>query len=352
MLEPDQQEAIGKIQLLGSDVAISVDVSWCILGDAALECLKGLPQLQALDLNGTKVTDAGLERLKGLRQLRTLDLSFTRVKGPLDPTEWASQGPQFVGLDADPVPTHAAGLGRGQANERSRHEVKERWQTEEQSLTEQQYLHYLLELQDRDRQLVSYEIHDGFVQQLAAAIMQFAAFSRLKEAGDGEVWKSFEAGLKALNDCMREARRLVLGLRSPILDECGVVAAIKDIISQDSARDKPKIDFVHNLDGERMAPALENTIYRILQEGLTNARRYSQSERVLVRLTRRDRYIRIQVQDWGIGFNPRELGGGHFGLEGIQKRARLFGGSATIKSSVGKGTRIEVHLPLLGDLGS
>jgi len=330
----------------------TLDLSGTKVTDAGLEHLQGLWQLQELGLSGTEVTDAGLEYLTGLRQLRTPDLSSTKVKGPLDPTARESQGPQFVGLDADPVPMHAAGLCRGQATEQLRPEIKERRQTEKQSLKEQQYLHYLLELQDRDRQLVSYEIHDGFVQQLAAAIMQFAAFSRLKEEGDGELWKSFEAGLKALNDCMREARQLVRGLRSPILDEYGVVAAIEDIISQDSARDKPEIDFVQNLDGERLAPALENTIYRILQEGLTNARRYSQSERVLVRLTRRDRYIRIEVQDWGIGFNPREVGDGHFGLEGIQKRARLFGGSATIKSTVGQGTRIEVHLPLLGDAGS
>jgi signal transduction histidine kinase len=267
MMEPDQQGAIAKIQLLRGDVAISVNLSWCKLDDADLDCLKCLPQLQelylshtdvtdaglehlkglvqlqTLDLSGTKVTDAGLqhfrglpeleklcfwatggglkhlrglprlreldlggtkvtdaglehlkglwqlqelglsgtevtdaglEHLKGLRQLRTLDLSFTLVKGPLDPTEWESQGLQFVGLDAAPVPRHAAGLGHGQANELLRPEIKERRQTEEQSLKEQQYLRYLLEFQDRDRQMVSYEIHDGFVQQLAAAIMQFA----------------------------------------------------------------------------------------------------------------------------------------------------------------------------------
>jgi NarL family two-component system sensor histidine kinase LiaS len=87
-----------------------------------------------------------------------------------------------------------------------------------------------------------------------------------------------------------------------------------------------------------------------IQESLTNARRFSQSERVLVRLTQRNRYIRIEVQDWGIGFNLREVAAGHFGLQGIQKRAKLFGGSATIRSTVGKGTLIEVQLPLVVDV--
>ena len=70
---------------------------------------------------------------------------------------------------------------------------------------------------------------------------------------------------------------------------------------------------------------------------------------MLARLTQRNQFIRIEVQDWGVGFNPGDVADGHFGLEGIQKRARLFGGSATITSALGKGTRIVVQLPLAGD---
>jgi signal transduction histidine kinase len=234
-----------------------------------------------------------------------------------------------------------------QANEQLRHEINERQHAEELLLKEQRYLRYLLELQDRDRQMVSYEIHDGLVQQLAAAIMQFEVFSRVAEQKAKEVWKTFASGVGMLNECMREARRLINGLRSPILDELGLVAAVEDLTSQDSAQDKPQIDFVHHLDFERLAPSLENVIFRIVQESLTNACRYSHSKRVLVTLTQQDRYIRIEVQDWGIGFDPREVGEGHFGLQGIQERARLFGGSATITSALGKGTQIVVQLPLM-----
>jgi len=239
-----------------------------------------------------------------------------------------------------------------QANEQLRHEIEERRRGEGLLLKEQRYLRYLLELQDRDRQMVSYELHDGLVQELAAAIMQLEMFGRLAGRPDNEVWKNFETGLQRLNECMREARQLINGLRSPILDELGVVAAIDDLISQNSIRGQPEIDFVHHLDRERLAPSLENVIFRIVQESLTNARRYSQSDRMLVKLTQRDDYIRIEVQDWGIGFNPKNVGDGHFGLEGIQERARLFGGSATIKSALNKGTRIMVQLPLVGEIGT
>ena len=239
-----------------------------------------------------------------------------------------------------------------QANEQLRHEVEERRHAEERLLKERRYLRYLLEVQDRDRQMVSYEIHDGLVQQLAAAIMQLEMFGQLVGRPDNEVWKTFETGLQRLNECMREARQLINGLRSPVLDELGVVAAIEDLISQNTNQDEPTIDFVHHLDHERLAPSLENVIFRIVQESLTNARRYSQSDRLLVRLTQRDDYLRIEIRDWGVGFNPRTIGDGHFGVEGIQERARLFGGSATVKSALGKGTRIVVQLPLMGDVGS
>jgi signal transduction histidine kinase len=273
-----------------------------------------------------------------------------------------SKWSKSISSDHEPALRKAQeGLGRrvadhsttlAQANEQLRHEINERQRAEELLLKEQRYLRYLLELQDRDRQMVSYEIHDGLVQQLAAAIMQFEVFSRVAEQKAKEVWKTFASGVGMLNECMREARRLVNGLRSPILDELGLVVAVEDLISQDSAQDKPEIDFVHHLDCERLAPSLENVIFRIIQESLTNARRYSQSERVLVRLTQRDRHIRIEVQDWGIGFDPKKVGEGHFGLEGIQERARLFGGSAAITSAFGKGTRIVVQLPLMEDVGT
>jgi signal transduction histidine kinase len=266
-----------------------------------------------------------------------------------------------IPTNSKPLPKAQAGIGRrvpdraarlAQANELLKHEIKERRHAEELLQKEQRYLRYMLELQDRDRQMVSCEIHDGLVQQLAAAMMQFEIFSRATRRKAKAVWKTFENGLAMLSESMREARRLINGLRSPILDELGVVAAIEDLIVQGNAQEKPQIEFVHHLDRERMAPSLENVIFRIVQESLANARRYSQSEQVLIRLFQRDDSIRIEVQDWGIGFNLKGVGEGHFGLEGIQERARLFGGSATLKSTLGKGTRIVVQLPLMGDVGT
>ena len=78
---------------------------------------------------------------------------------------------------------------------------------------------------------------------------------------------------------MREARWLIHGLRPPILDEYGVVAAIEELISQSGDENQPAIEFSHKIAFDRLPPSLENTIFRIVQESLNNARRHSQSER-------------------------------------------------------------------------
>jgi signal transduction histidine kinase len=87
-------------------------------------------------------------------------------------------------------------------------------------------------------------------------------------------------------------------------------------------------------------------IYRIVQEGLTNARRHSHSDRILVSLKQRDNRLRIEIRDWGVGFDPQTVHENRFGLQGIRERARLLEGRCRIKSKPGKGTCIVVELPV------
>ena len=104
-----------------------------------------------------------------------------------------------------------------QANEQLRHEIQERRHAEELLLKEQRYFRCLLELQDRDRQVGSCEIHDGLVQQLAAVIIQLEVFSWLTGQSDNEVCKTFETGLQRLNECMREALWIIRLCPTPLV---------------------------------------------------------------------------------------------------------------------------------------
>jgi signal transduction histidine kinase len=98
---------------------------------------------------------------------------------------------------------------------------------------------------------------------------------------------------------------------------------------------------------DRLVPILENAIYRITQEALANACKHSGSDKVYVTLLQQGHALRIEVRDWGVGFDTKSNPKNHFGLEGIRQRAKLLGGKCRIRSKAGKGTRVIVELPVV-----
>jgi signal transduction histidine kinase len=97
----------------------------------------------------------------------------------------------------------------------------------------------------------------------------------------------------------------------------------------------------------KLLPILENALYRIAQEALNNACKYSKSKRVLVTMTQVDQDVRLEVRDWGIGFDPDSVKEGHFGVEGIRQRVRLLGGHLAIESEPDAGTLVQVVVPIV-----
>jgi PAS domain S-box-containing protein len=226
-------------------------------------------------------------------------------------------------------------------------DITERKEVGEKLKREHRVLRELLKSQDRERQLIAYEIHDGLAQHLIAAMMHLESVPLLKDRDLEVAMNSCQAGLDMLRKSLAEARRLISGLRPPILDELGVVAAIGHLIHDISAQGGPKVEYRNRIQFDRLEPVLENAVYRVVQECLTNAHRYSKSDTVRIDLVQHERRLRIEVKDWGIGFDPKAAHEGRFGLEGIKERARLFGGHATVTSSPGEGTQIVVDLPLV-----
>jgi len=226
-------------------------------------------------------------------------------------------------------------------------DITERKRAAEALRKEHRNLKHLLQSSDHERQLIAYEIHDGLAQQLAGAIMQLQAFDHLKDKKPNEAANAYHAGLTMLQQGHYEARRLIAGVRPPILDESGIVEAVAHLIHEEGRTKGPKIEYRSRVDFDRLDPTLENSIYRITQEALANACKYSKSERIWVSLLQREDRVRIEIHDWGVGFDPKAVPKNHFGLEGIRQRARLLGGKCSIKSKAGKGTRIMVELPVV-----
>ena len=213
---------------------------------------------------------------------------------------------------------------------------------------EQATLQHLLRSSDHERRLIAYEIHDGLAQDIAGAIIYFESQAHLVKQNPSEAAKAYATGLTLVREAHAEARRLISGVRPPILDEEGVVAAIEYlVIDGRGAAAGVEIEFHQQVSFGRLLPVLENTIYRIVQEGLTNALKHSQSKKIRIELLQSDMELQIVIQDWGIGYDAEVEQDGHFGLKGIRERARLSWGTATIETAPGAGTRIVVILPVV-----
>ena len=227
------------------------------------------------------------------------------------------------------------------------HDVTERKQAEEALQKEHRTLKHLLQSSDHERQTIAYEIHDGLAQYLAGAIMQFDVYKHQLEKKPNDAAKAYDAAMTLLRQGHSEARRLIAGIRHPVLDEAGVIEAVAHLINEQNREKGPKIEFHSLVDFSRLVPLLENAIYRIIQEGMTNACKYSQSSRVRITLLQQKDRLRIEIRDWGIGFDTKNAKEGSYGLTGIRERARLLGGKYRLSSAAGKGTRIVAELPLM-----
>jgi len=217
--------------------------------------------------------------------------------------------------------------------------------TSEKSLQhERNLLRRLLKIQERERQLVSYEIHDGLAQYLAGAMMHLEACEHALGGAGGN--RELHEGLRLLRAAADEARRLIGGLRPPALDELGIVDAVESLAA-DARTDIPRVDFTHGLPARRLPPDVETTIFRIVQESLSNVRRHAGAGAASVSLEQHGEHgVRIVVHDDGIGFDPNTVADDRFGLEGIRQRAWLLGGEPVITSRLGGGTTVTVTLPI------
>ncbi|MCL4201435.1 MAG: PAS domain S-box protein [Pirellulaceae bacterium] len=226
-------------------------------------------------------------------------------------------------------------------------DVTERRQAEQKLKREQKALRRMMLASDHERHLITYELHDGVTQQLLGARMLLASQmpSKHRKSKDADAYRT---GMDALIQAIAEVRRVMNWLRTPVLDRFGLAEAIEDVAAQlRSTPNAPEIECRCAVKFKRLEPSLENSLFRIAQEAMTNACRHSRSEKVRVRLTQKGDDVMLEVRDWGIGFDLKAVPEDRFGLEGIRERCRVLGGKLSIKGQPGKGTVVQVKFPLV-----
>ena len=200
---------------------------------------------------------------------------------------------------------------------------------------EQELLRRTIEIQDQERQLIAYEIHDGLVQYVTGAKMQLESIAARNgsSAIDGHALAAeLQTIVGILQRAVAEGRRLINGIRTPVLDDWGIMPAIEQLVDEDE-RAHVKVEFQNDETIGRLDPKIEEALYRIAQEALTNTRKHSKSTRIRIRLCRHEDRVRLEVRDWGIGFTPSLASKSVHGLNIMTKRARIAGGSCTIESA-------------------
>lgn len=204
--------------------------------------------------------------------------------------------------------------------------------------------HRLVNIQERERQYISRELHDEVGQALALLLMRLRLLERNIHCPEAVL-----AGIKELErmlDNVSEGlHRLAVGLRPVSLDHLGIIPALQQHVEEFSSKHNIKTQFeAIDLNG-RLPLDVETAVYRIVQEGLTNIVRHGQATQADIVLRNRDNKLVVIIEDNGIGFIPETINKSeHLGLVGIAERAEMFNGNMTIESTPGVGTTLLVEV--------
>ena len=213
-----------------------------------------------------------------------------------------------------------------------------------------QLLERVISVQEEERKRIARELHDETSQALTSLLVRLQVLEQAKSVPEAQA---------QLGDLRSEVARvldgvhdLALELRPSVLDDLGLVAALRRYFREYEAKFEQRVDFqILGLARERLPSDVEIAVYRIVQEALLNIARHAHAEDVSVLLERRGLVLAVVVEDDGQGFEAAEVMGSgrqkeNLGLYGMQERASLLGGSVSIESSPGVGTAIIVQIPL------
>ncbi len=180
--------------------------------------------------------------------------------------------------------------------------------------------------------------------------MRVVLASAARTSSDSQLRRTVERAVEQLADEIAALRGLISELRPAALDELGLAAAIEGLVEQQATSGELEIDAEvdllvgHTTDPMRLEPELESTLYRVIQEALTNVVKHSGAERVRLVLREAEERIEILVRDDGCGFEPDGATNG-LGLVGMRERIELADGELDVRSRPGAGTTLRAWVP-------
>jgi signal transduction histidine kinase len=211
-------------------------------------------------------------------------------------------------------------------------------------------LHKLISAQEQERKRIARELHDDTSQALAALVVALD-MAAMTSASEGEL-KTKLASMKTLAvSLLDNVRRMIFDLRPTVLDDLGLLSALR-WYAEERLRPLGVRVRVEISGAERRLPAqVETALFRVVQEAVTNIAKHAEAENAVLSIDFGDSAILIEIEDDGKGFDVQAFArstdkGRGLGLLGMRERITLLGGSISIDSEPGGGTRLKIEVPL------
>jgi PAS domain S-box-containing protein len=230
-------------------------------------------------------------------------------------------------------------------------DVTERVRAEEALLRSREELRELAlaahSVREQEKSRIARELHDELAQSLTALKMDVTWLRGHLPAGDASVSGKLGDIEALLDGTVAATRRISSDLRPLMLDDLGLVPAVEWLVQKFTERNGIPCELDIGAPDLELHEPYASAVFRILQESLTNAARHARASRVEVSIGLGDGSVALRVRDDGRGFSPEDpRKPGSFGLMGLRERAYLLGGDVSIASGPGRGTTVEVRIPL------
>lgn len=206
----------------------------------------------------------------------------------------------------------------------------------------------LLGLQEEERRRIARDLHDSFAQRILAISLNLAQLSKNAEKWGSSERRVLAEARKMAKTLARETRSLSYLLHPPLLDEMGLVSAIKEYASGYSNRSGIELQLDLPSDLDHLPKSFQTAIFRVIQEALGNIQKHSESPTGAIRIKKDYRQISIEVSDRGRGISPQNTEGGGalgVGILGMRERIRQLGGRLEVAPAK-PGTTVRAVLPL------
>jgi signal transduction histidine kinase len=208
-------------------------------------------------------------------------------------------------------------------------------------------LQSLIAAQERELSNIARELHDDICQRLAMLSLKIERVTKQWSAGESQVGEQLEHIRKQCNVLTRDVQALSHELHPSLLDNLGLIAAVRSICRELSEQSGVPVEFRTQNVPSFLPREVSLSLFRLVQEALHNALKHSKGTHFYVRLEGMADGIGLEIRDWGVGFDAasvRKRKG--LGLVSMRERIQLLNGRIDIDSRPNAGTRVRVHVPL------